>query len=185
MGSAATQPATLADRATTFKGIKQALGMNGMRAGDVRQIKYKIEEGFQRLLLLLSTIAFASMAVASLGVTNTIMASIRSRRWQFGILRSVGVTRSQLLRLVLGEAILLGLVGCVLGVIAGFWMSVGANGLSRHILGHVIPMDPPWKIIFVGVGLVMLTAILASIWPAASVATDEPLELLQAGRAAV
>ena len=39
-----------------------------------------------------------------LGVTNTIMASIRSRRWQFGILRSIGVTRGQLLRLVLSEA---------------------------------------------------------------------------------
>ena len=51
-------------------------------------------EGLQRLLLLVSTVAFAAMAVASLGVTNTIMASIRSRRWQFGILRSIGVTRA-------------------------------------------------------------------------------------------
>src|SRR3954469_4909223 len=96
----------------------------GMKAGDVCQIKDTIQKGFGRLLLLVSTVAFAAMAVSSLGVTNTIMASIRSRRWQFGILRSVGVTRSGLLRLVMAEALLLGLVGCALGAAAGAEMSL-------------------------------------------------------------
>ena len=70
------------------------------------------------------------MAVASLGVTNTIMASIRSRRWQFGILRSIGVTRGQLLRLVLAEAMLLGLVGVRSGLAAGALMSLDAQRLQ-------------------------------------------------------
>ena len=64
-------------------------------------------------------VAYAAMAVASLGVTNTVMAGIRTRRWQFGVLRSIGVTRSQLLRLVLSEASLLGIVACVMGLAAG------------------------------------------------------------------
>ena len=180
-----TSPATTqtADRTTAFKGLKQFLGMSGMQAGDVRQIKFQIQNGFDRLLLLLSSIAFASMAVAALGVTNTIMANIRSRRWQFGILRSIGVTRSQLLRLVLGEAILLGLVGCALGLSAGMLMSVNANRLTESIIGYVVPIKPPWAIIEIGTMIVMVTAILASLWPAASVARAEPLSLLQAGRA--
>src|SRR5437762_3044321 len=157
--------------------------MSGMQAGDVRQIKWQIQNGFERVLLLLSTVAFASMAVAALGVTNTIMASIRSRRWQFGVLRSVGVTRAQLLRLVLAEALLLGLVGCALGLVAGFQMSVDANGLSRYIAGYVVPLKPPWGLIGIGAGIVVVTAVLASIWPAAGVARAEPLALLQAGRA--
>src|SRR5437762_9080717 len=109
--------------------------MSGMQAGDVRQIKWQIQNGFERVLLLLSTVAFASMAVAALGVTNTIMASIRSRRWQFGILRSIGVTRWQLLRLVLGEGILLGMIGCALGLAAGFLMSMDAAGLTVYVVG--------------------------------------------------
>ena len=56
------------------------------------------------------------MAVAALGVTNTIMASIRSRRWELGVLRSIGVTRGQLLRMVLAESALLGIVGSALGL---------------------------------------------------------------------
>jgi putative ABC transport system permease protein len=155
-----------------------------MQVGDVRLIKYNIQQGFERMLWIMSTVAFASMAVAALGVTNTIMASIRSRRWQFGILRSVGVTRSQLLRLVLAEALLLGATGCALGLVAGFLMSIDANGLSRHILGLVVELQPPWKPIAIGAGVVIMTAVLASLWPATSVAYEEPLSLLQAGRAA-
>ena len=136
------------------------------------------------MLMLLSTVAFASMAVAALGVVNTIMASIRSRRWQFGILRSVGVTQSQLLRLVLAEALLLGLIGSALGLAAGFLMSLDANGLSRYVMGYIIEMHVPWGIVTIGAAIVIGTSLLASLWPAASVARSEPLALLQAGRAA-
>ena len=183
-GGTTTQATTqTTDRTSAFKGLKQFLGMSGLQAGDVRQIKFQIQNGFERLLWLLSSIAFASMAVAALGVTNTIMANIRSRRWQFGILRSIGVTRSQLLRLVLGEAILLGLVGCALGLSAGLLMSINANRLNESILGLAVPIDPPWAKIGIGTIIVMATALVASIWPAASVARAEPLTLLQAGRA--
>jgi putative ABC transport system permease protein len=156
-----------------------------MDVGDVRHIKYMIEKTFQRLLLLVSTVAFCAMAVASLGVTNTIMASIRSRRWQFGVLRSIGVTRSGLLRLVLAEALLLGMVGCGMGLIAGLEMSIDAHQLSRIILGYYPPAVVPWGIIIIGTTLVLLIALIASIAPAVTVARTEPLELLQAGRASM
>lgn len=178
---AGTQPAS---KRSAVRGLKDLLNLSGMQVGDVRHIKYQITHGFDRILLVLSTVAFASMAVAALGVTNTIMASIRSRRWQFGVLRSIGVTRSQLLRLVLAEALLLAITSCALGLVAGFLMSMDANGLSASVLGYVVPLTPPWGIILIGTLIVLGTAMLASLWPAISVARDEPLALLQAGRAA-
>jgi putative ABC transport system permease protein len=163
--------------------VREKVGLMGMQAYDVRQVKHAITQAFHQVLMLVSSVAFAAMAVASLGVTNTIMASIRSRRWQFGILRSIGATRGQLLRLVLAEAALLGLVGCGLGLAAGALMSFNARGFSRHTIGYVAPLAVPWNIVWIGTGLVMLIALLASLWPAASVARAEPLRLLQAGRA--
>ena len=124
------------------------------------------------------------MIVAALGITNTIMAGIRSRRWQFGILRAIGVTRGQLLRLVLAEALLLGLIGVAMGMGAGMLMSFNANELTRAIVGFTVQIRVPWGIISIGIGVVMLTSILASLWPAILVARTEPLKLLQAGRAA-
>jgi putative ABC transport system permease protein len=125
------------------------------------------------------------MAVAALGVTNTVMASVRSRQWQFGILRSIGVTRGQLVRLVLAEALLLGLVGCALGLTMGYLMSINAMGLNRYLLGYVTQITPPWGIIGVGVGIILTVSLLASLWPAASVARSQPLTLLQSGRASI
>ncbi len=172
------------EREQILKNITERLGRSGMTAADVRQIKHQVETGLQKLLLLVSTVAFAAMAVSSLGVTNTIMASIRTRRWQFGILRSIGVTRGQLLRLVLAEAFLVGLVGCALGLAAGFLMSLDANALSATVVGYAPPIAIPWGIVWAGTGIVMFISLAARLWPAITVARQEPLALLQAGRAA-
>lgn len=166
------------------KEINKKLRTEGMKAGDVREIKEKITQAFDRLLLLASTVAFAALAVASLGVTNTVMAGIRTRRWQFGVLRSIGVTRGQLLRLVLAEAILLGVVATILGLTAGSIMVLDAHALQVLVIGYDPPIAVPWGIVSLGIGVVMTIALAASLWPALSVARASPLALLQAGRAA-
>jgi putative ABC transport system permease protein len=155
-----------------------------IQIGDVRQIKANIENGAKRLLNTLSTVAVAAIAVASLGVMNTIMASIRSRRWQLGVLRSIGVTRGAMVRLLVAEALLLGSVACVLGVAAGLLMAVNARGLSRRLTGYGPPIVVPWDVVAFGVGLILVVAAVSSLWPSARAAREEPLELLQSGRAA-
>ena len=166
---------------TREEGVEEPRPRRGGRAAHQGEDRQK---GFYRLLHLASTVAFAAMLVASLGVTNTVMAGIRTRRWQFGVLRSIGVTRSQLLRLVLSEAVLLGLIACALGLAAGAVMSVDAHRLSVLTTGYAPPPDIPYGIISVGVGIVLFIALAASLWPAMHVAKAEPLTLLQAGRAA-
>ncbi|HEY8750219.1 MAG TPA: FtsX-like permease family protein [Tepidisphaeraceae bacterium] len=172
------------EKDTVLKDVQKTLRAQGMRAGDVRQIKARITETFGNMLLLVSTVAFAAMAVSALGVTNTVMASIRTRRYQFGILRSIGVTRMQLLRMVLAEAILLGAVACTLGILAGLELSYNAEVMVVNITGYHPPLVIPWNYVWLGGGLVLMVSILASLWPAAWVARAQPLELLQAGRAA-
>ena len=180
----ATNLETGIERKKLLEDLRNKLGAWNLSVGDVRQIKYQIVETFEKLLLLASTVAFAAMAVASLGVTNTIMASIRSRRWQFGVLRSIGVTRTGLMRLVLAEGVLIGAIGCTLGLTAGLLMSVNAKQLALVVLGYNPPLVIPWGIIGIGTAIVFTITLLASIWPARSVAKTEVLQLLQAGRAA-
>jgi putative ABC transport system permease protein len=169
-------------RIELIKQIKAEIHGKGLEVGDVREIKSKIQRGLYDLLDLLSTVGFAAMAVASMGVTNTLMAGVRSRRWQFGILRSIGLTGGQLVRLVLAEAILLGLIGCVLGLSAGFLMTMDATALTGVMLGYKPPLIVPWLFILLGVAAVMVMTLLASLWPAMTVAKTDTLSLLQAGR---
>jgi putative ABC transport system permease protein len=171
------------ERETVLNRLKKQLRGQNVVVADVRQIKERIEKGLNNLLLLVSTVAFAAMAVASLGVANTVMASVRSRQWQFGVLRSIGVTRSQLLRLVIAEAMLLGLVGVGLGLAAGLTMATNANQLSKLTLGYAPPRVIPWGILLLGSGIVMFISLAASLWPAIGTARQQPLRLLSAGRA--
>jgi putative ABC transport system permease protein len=173
------------EKADLVQRIKQHVGAWGLDAADVRQIKHGIQQALGQLLMLVSVVAYAALLVASLGVANTIMASIRSRRWQFGILRSIGVTRWQLLRIVLAEAVLLGMVGVAMGLLAGTEMAINARQSGALFVGYLPPLVIPWTTILIGTAAVMAVSVLASIWPALNVAKSEPLTLLQAGRAAV
>ncbi len=164
--------------------LEKTANVYGMKLGDVRQIKEQIVGSFRKLLLLVSTVALAAMAVASLGVTNTVIASVRSRQWQFGILRSIGLTRGELLRLVIAEATLIGLIGVSMGLVAGMEMSADAHRIGVLSVGYNPPTVVPWGMLALGTLIVMGLSILASFWPAWSTARTEPLQLLQAGRAA-
>jgi putative ABC transport system permease protein len=94
------------------------------------------------------------------------------------------MSKEGLLRLVLAEAVLIGIVGCVLGLAAGFEMSLNARQLWVMVIGYKPPLEVPWEMIVVGVTVIMTISIVASLFPALTVARSEPLELLQAGRAA-
>ena len=75
-------------------------------------------------------------------------------------------------------------VGCVLGLTAGFQMTIDGMGFTRRLLGYVTELALPWGMLGIGVGIVMAVSLLASLWPAATVARTQPLTLLQSGRAA-
>jgi ABC-type lipoprotein release transport system permease subunit len=173
-----------ADKDTVMKAVAQKVGELGMVAGDVRGMKQKMTAAFAEVLLVVSAVPFGAMLVASLGVTNTIMASVRTRRWQLGVLRSVGLTRSQLLRLILGESVLIGVVGVAMGIAAAVLMIVDGGQLNRIVTGYHPAIAVPWGIVSIGIGAVLVVATLAGAYPAWSVSRTEPLSLLQSGRAA-
>jgi putative ABC transport system permease protein len=164
--------------------VKQQLGQIGLVIADVRQLKLDITRNVEGLLFLGSTVAWCAMLVASLGVTNTIIAGIRTRRWQFGILRSIGATRGTLLRMVLAESVMLGLVGLLLGLGAGLLMSLNAWKFYDVLVGFRPPLTIPWGSIAIGGAVVMIGSVAAAILPAIGAARTEVLALLQGGRAA-
>ena len=87
-------------------------------------VRKTVNERADGIIWTLSLLPLITLAVASLGVVNTVLSSIRARRWDMGVLRAVGVTRFGLVRMILAEAILVGIVACLLslgfGVMAGY-----------------------------------------------------------------
>ncbi|MCS7304388.1 MAG: ABC transporter permease [Thermoguttaceae bacterium] len=129
-----------------------------------------------------------TLMVTSLGVVNTVMASVRARRWELGVLRSVGLTRSGLLRLILAEGVLIGLVACAVslafGVMAG-WCGIGISQYVSFFGGMETPLVVPWVKISGGFALALGLCFVGAIGPAITTAFQEPLRLLQEGRTAL
>lgn len=129
-----------------------------------------------------------TLLVTSLGVVNTVMASVRARRWEFGVLRSQGITRSGLFRMILAEGLLIGLITCLLSLGFGVFSGWCGTGISQYVSffgGLAPPLVIPWAQLSIGFGMALGLCLLAALWPAVSTGLAEPLKLLQEGRAAL
>lgn len=130
-----------------------------------------------------------TLVIVSLGIVNTIAASVRTRRWEFGILRAIGLRRLALSKLVISEALLIGCVASLLslafGILTG-WTCLGLVGYVSNAWfeGIKTPLVIPWSALAFGYALTFVLCFAAALWPAITSGRTEPLRLLQAGRSA-
>ncbi|MBR5080247.1 MAG: FtsX-like permease family protein [Victivallales bacterium] len=124
------------------------------------------------LILLLSTFA----------VLNTIIVSVRARRWEIGVLRACGVTRNDLIRMILAESLLIGLCACVLSFCFGLYYAILATKLVDYapIFGVIAPpLTIPWTRLLPGYAIAIIVSAIAGILPAVAIARKETALLLQ------
>jgi putative ABC transport system permease protein len=155
------------------------------RLTSTEAVRVGIQERADGMIWGMSQIPLVTLLITSLAVVNTVVSSVRARRWDFGILRALGTTRAAIVRLILAEAILIGLVVCVLGL--GFGVTAGwcGAGMARYLNtfgGMHTTLVLPWKQLALGVSSALGLCLLAALWPAAATGRAEPLKLLQAGR---
>ncbi|MCO8125118.1 FtsX-like permease family protein [Stieleria sp. TO1_6] len=154
------------------------------RATATENVRIAISMRADGMIWGMSYLPLVTLVIMSLAVANTVIASVRARTWEFGVMRSVGVSRSQLVRLIIAETVLIALAACLLslsfGLIAG-WSGVGMAQYGRWFAGppsFVIP----WHQLAIGFGITLVLCLLAGLWPVIRTGRAEPLALLQSGR---
>src|SRR5262249_23004274 len=146
-------------------------------------VRKQIRERADGIIWALSQLPLVTLAVTSIGVINTVLSSIRARRWDMGVLRALGVTRFGLFRLIICEALLVGIVACILSLGFGTMAGYCGTGVTRYINirgGMVTPLIIPWAKLSVGFAITLGLCLLAALWPAITTGRSEPLRLLQA-----
>jgi len=83
--------------------------------------------GFLRIALLV--FAFVALFVGAFLIFNTFSITVAQRIKEFGMLRTLGASRRQILSSVVVEALAIGLLGALLGLLAGYGIAVGLNAL--------------------------------------------------------
>ena len=132
----------------------------------------------------LSKTPITTLIIASIAVVGAVANSVRSRRWQFGTMRAVGLTRGALIRAILVEAILIALVASSTSFLFGFLAAQGALKLGASMFGTSDPpLILPLKELAFGFALTLTLCLTAALWPAIKAGRAEPLELLRSGRA--
>lgn len=161
-------PAAEARRLDVKKTITEELGA----AYDLRILtRPELQGRIKRMIEQIYGIAYGQqvvvMIVAALGVVTSLLISVLQRRREMGLLRAIGATRSQVVRSVLCEACLMGLIGTAIGLLIGLplqWYALEFIILDES--GFLFPMLVPWKeALMISVGS-MLTATLAGLGPA-------------------
>ncbi|QWK81581.1 MacB family efflux pump subunit [Ochrobactrum sp. BTU1] len=136
-------------------------------------IRETIETTTQTLTLLISSVAVISLIVGGIGVMNIMLVSVTERTKEIGVRVAVGARRSDILSQFLIEAILVCLVGGLMGVIVAFGIGTLFNVLS-----------PNFKMIFSAGSIVIAFAcstiigVVFGFLPARNAANLNPIEAL-------
>ncbi|HEY2715837.1 MAG TPA: FtsX-like permease family protein, partial [Solirubrobacterales bacterium] len=85
---------------------------------------------FQTFLLVFG---FIAVFVGSFLIFNTFSITVAQRISEFGMLRTLGASRRQILTTVLVEAVVIGLVGALIGIAGGFLVAAGLNALFEAL----------------------------------------------------
>ncbi len=106
------------------------------------------------------------IVVATLGIVNTLLMNVWERRREIGMLRALGMTHGQVVRLILAEAVALGVLGGLLGVMVGAWLSGFAVETSASVNGYPLPYVFPIQAVVTCVIIALCVPLLAGLWPA-------------------
>ena len=126
---------------------------------------------------MIAGISFMAILVGGLGVLNTMLMSVLERTREIGVLRALGWRRRAVLGLILKEALLLGLLGCVVGVGVAFGLEV----LLRQVPMYGDMIDAVWSLdIFVrAIVIGLLLGILGGFYPSLRATQLQPVEALR------
>jgi len=124
-------------------------------------------------------VASISIIVGTIGIVNTMATSVVERKKEIGIMKSVGAKNSHIFTLFLVEAGFLGLVGGILGIIAGLSIGyMGTIGINNFVGSTATPEINLMLIIFTLIGSFLIGS-LAGVIPAMNAAKQNPVEALR------
>lgn len=114
-----------------------------------------------------------SLAVGGIGILTIMTIAVRERRREIGLLRALGAQRGQILMLFLLEAVLLALLGGILGLavgVGGAWL-IGA-------LVPALPTETAWNFVIIAEVVAVLIGLVAGVLPALRAAALDPVAAL-------
>lgn len=147
-------------------------------------VQEQISEVTQTLTLFLAAIAAVSLLVGAVGVANSLFTSVLEKTRVIGILKALGSTNNEILRLFIIESGLFGLVGGIIGVMLGALISIGISAIGivpmpmmRGAMGSTTLVTP--QLVIIAIALSTIIGVVSGIMPARAASKMKPVDALR------
>jgi putative ABC transport system permease protein len=155
--------------------LRAAATTLALESNPIERIQGAVADALARVFGVFDALALVAVVVAALGIVNTLTMGVVERIREIGVLRAIGMSRRQAMRMVVVEAAILGIVGAALGAAAG--LVVGA--IMLQLAGGLgqpggLPLLPIAVAAFLGLALPAV----AAIYPARAAASVRIVEAL-------
>lgn len=151
-----------------------------LRVVDFDEMTKMVQHRCDYVIAGIAKVPFWALLLASLVVAATVAASLQARYREIGILRSLGMSRSQIFRLILIQGLFMSLVTCMLGTIFGIMVAWSGVQISGPGWGVAPPFIIPWKMIGLGCLVTVGACFIGTFFPALYAASAAPYRLLKA-----
>jgi hypothetical protein len=156
----------------------------GFRADSILDELDEIRLGFLIMNTFLAVIGGISLLVAAMMIVNTLVMAVLERTGEIGLLKAMGATDADVMRLFLSEAGLIGILGGVAGLLLGKVVAEITNLIANYQFERVgeIRIDlvsfPVW-LIAGGVAFALLVSLAAGFYPSRRAARVDPVVALR------
>ncbi len=163
---------TLEQQNALGKAIETHLGQSGIQVIDIstgKSLTQKASDGFTILTAILLFLALLTAMVGSIGLAGTMSLNVMERTREIGILRAIGATDLSLMRMVLVEGALIGIISWLMASAAAFPISeIMSDSITLALFGSPANFAFTPTGFIVWLVIVLILAVLASVLPARS-----------------
>jgi len=186
-GSNKTTYASLSVRAKSpshVEALETSIKSMGFRAFSLLDASKSLRIFFTVFDLLVGIFGSLALAIATLGIVNTLVMAILERRREIGVLKALGAADSDVQQLFFVEAGVMGAIGGIFGVLFGWLLgraiTFGTNFyLHRQNLNPIELTAVPWWLILFALAIAILVSLAAGLYPASRAAKLNPVDALR------
>ena len=131
---------------------------------DASQLSDKVGQRVNQMLAVLYGLLGLSIVIAILGIVNTLVLSVSERTREIGLMRAVGLGKTQLSGEIITESVLTSLYGTVLGGATGVVLAAALKKILED--QGLTSLSVPWGQMVGMLALSVVVGIVAALWPA-------------------
>src|ERR1035441_4348667 len=164
--------------------VEDAIKKMGFGAFSLVDATRSMRQFFAVLDGFLAIFGSLALAVASIGIVNTLVMAILERRREIGIMKAIGASDADVRGLFFAEAGAMGIVGGIVGVALGWSIgriiNLGTNVyLKRESLTPDNFWAVPWWLVALAIGFSFLVSLISGLYPAGRAAKLDPVQALR------